>query len=244
MDEKLVAAALEALAEARRRDDAAELARDAARRGIGLDDRGAAALVRAFRRSGDWQGALDLPVVGPLSAHAAVEACRAGASSAAGRERCKSSRAWRRRRLRARTAAAACDAEAAAVGAVVGALARAWASGVFPAPGWGRRRRRRLDRGRRARDDRPLSLVSSLPPPLRLDSRFTGECGDALGRRRDSSLTGDEDLKPHVSRCGQIIIRPLDGARARFACFADGATANAIGGACGAWGGGAGVLRR
>ena len=55
VDEKLVAAALEALAEARRRDDAAELARDAARRGIGLDDRGAAALVRA-RRSGDWQG--------------------------------------------------------------------------------------------------------------------------------------------------------------------------------------------
>ena len=71
----------EALAEARRGDDAAELARDAARRGIGLDDRGAAALVRAFRRSGDWQGALDLPVVGPLSAHAAVEACRAGADA-------------------------------------------------------------------------------------------------------------------------------------------------------------------
>ena len=60
VDEKLVAAALEALAEARLSEDAAELARDAARRGIGLDDRGGAALVRAFRRSGDWQGALEI----------------------------------------------------------------------------------------------------------------------------------------------------------------------------------------
>ena len=60
VDEKLVVAGARG---AQRRGAATtppSFARDA-RRGIGLDDRGAAALVRAFRRSGDWQGALDLP---------------------------------------------------------------------------------------------------------------------------------------------------------------------------------------
>ena len=133
VDEKLVAAALSALAEARRRDDAAELARDAARRGIGLDDRGAAALVRAFKRSGDWKGALDVfddVPAGPLSAHAAVEACRAGGDAERAVQIVEGLEAPSLALLA--DAAAACDAEAAA---------RVWRAGVeaglYPSPARG-----------------------------------------------------------------------------------------------------------
>ena len=176
VDEKLVAAALEALAEARRRDDAAELARDAARRGIGLDDRGAAALVRAFRRSGDWQGALDLPVVGPLSAHAAVEACRAGADADRAVQIVEGLEAPSQALLA--DAAAACDAEAAA---------RVWRAGVraglYPTP---------------ARGDDVLTVdAHAMTAPLAVGAVVGAlqECGDA---QAVVVLTGDEDLKPQL----------------------------------------------
>ncbi len=178
VDEKLVAAALEALAEARRRDDAAELARDAARRGIGLDDRGAAALVRAFRRSGDWQGALDLPVVGPLSAHAAVEACRAGADADRAVQIVEGLEAPSLALLA--DAAAACDDDAEAA-------ARVWRAGVgaglFPAA---------------TRGDDVLTVdAHAMTVPLALGAVVGAlkECGDA---QAVVILTGDEDLKPQL----------------------------------------------
>ena len=178
VDEKLVAAALSALAEARRRDDAAELARDAARRGIGLDDRGAAALVRAFRRSGDWQGALDLPVVGPLSAHAAIEACRAGADADRAVQIVEGLEAPSLALLA--DAAAACDAH-------VEAAARVWRAavkaGLYPSP---------------ARGDDVLTVdTHAMTVPLAVGAVVGAlqECGDA---QAVVVLTGDEDLKPQL----------------------------------------------
>ena len=172
-----MAAALEALAEARRRDDAAELARDAARRGIGLDDRGAAALVRAFRRSGDWQGALDLPVVGPLSAHAAVEACRAGGDADRAVQIVEG--------LEAPSLALLADAAAACDDGHVEAAARVWRAackaGLFPAP---------------ARGDDVLTVdAHAMTAPLAVGAVVGAlqECGDA---QAVVILTGDEDLKP------------------------------------------------
>ncbi|CAH0379683.1 unnamed protein product [Pelagomonas calceolata] len=179
VDEKLVAAALEALAEARRHDDAAELARDAARRGIGLDDRGAAALVRASRRSGDWQGALDLPVVGPLSAHAAVEACRAGADADRAVQIVEG--------LEAPSPALLADAAAACDDAHVEAAARIWRAGVqaglYPTP---------------ARGDDVLTVdAHAMTAPLAVGAVVGAlqECGDA---QAVVVLTGDEDLKPQL----------------------------------------------
>ena len=176
VDEKLVAAALEALAEARLSEDAAELARDAARRGIGLDDRGGAALVRAFRRSGDWQGALDLPVVGPLSAHAAIEACRAGWDADRAVEIVEGLAAPSLALLA--DAAAACDAEAAA---------RVWRAGVraglYPTP---------------ARGDDVLTVDAHAMTASLAVGAVVGalkECGDA---QAVVILTGDEDLKPQL----------------------------------------------
>ena len=176
VDEKLVAAALEALAEARLSEDAAELARDAARRGIGLDDRGAAALVRAFRRSGDWQGALDLPVVGPLSAHAAVEACRAGADADRAVQIVEG--------LEAPSLALLADAAAACDGHVE-AAARVWRAGIkaglYPSP---------------ARGDDVLTVdVHAMTAPLAVGAVVGAlqESGDA---QAVVVLTGNEDLKP------------------------------------------------
>ena len=99
---------------------------------IALTLRGAAALVRAFRRSGDWQGALDLPVVGPLSAHAAVEACRAGADADRAVQIVEGLEAPSLALLA--DAAAACDSS-------VEAAARVWRAGVqvglYPSPARG-----------------------------------------------------------------------------------------------------------
>ena len=180
VDEKLVAAALEALAEARQRDDAAELARDAARRGIGLDDRGGAALVRAFKRSGAVREALeifdDLPVVGPLSAHAAVEACRAGADADRAVQIVEG--------LEAPSLALLADA-AAACESNVEAAARVWRAGIkaglYPSP---------------ARGDDVLTVdVHAMTAPLAVGAVVGAlqESGDA---QAVVVLTGNEDLKP------------------------------------------------
>jgi len=184
VDEKLVCAALEALGEAKRCADAAELARDAKRRGIGLDDRGAAALVRAFRRAGDWRGALDafegLRAPGPLASHAAVEACRAGAASERAVEIVEGLAAPAHALLA--DAAAACDADTAAAAAVWRAAVKA---GLFPA----------ATRG----EDVVTVDAHAMTAPLALGAVVGAlqECGDA---RAVVVLTGDEDLKPQVQK--------------------------------------------
>lgn len=184
VDEKLVCAALEALGEAKRCEDAAELARDAKRRGIGLDDRGAAALVRAFRRAGDWRGALDtfegLRAPGPLASHAAVEACRAGAASERAVEIVEGLAAPAHALLA--DAAAACDADTAAAAAVWRAAVKA---GLFPAATQG--------------EDVVTVDAHAMTAPLALGAVVGAlqECGDA---RAVVVLTGDEYLKPQVQK--------------------------------------------
>ena len=143
-----------------------------------MDDRGGAALVRAFRRSGDWQGALDLPVVGPLSAHAAVEACRAGADADRAVQIVEG--------LEAPSPALLADAAAACDGHVE-AAARVWRAGIkaglYPSP---------------ARGDDVLTVdVHAMTAPLAVGAVVGAlqECGDA---QAVVILTGDEDLKPQL----------------------------------------------
>ena len=137
--------------------------------------------MRAFRRSGDWQGALDLPVVGPLSAHAAIEACRAGADADRAVQIVEG--------LEAPSLALLADAAAACRRSDwnVEAAARVWRAavkaGVFPAA---------------TRGDDVLTVdAHAMTVPLAVGAVVGAlqECGDA---QAVVILTGDEDLKPQL----------------------------------------------
>ena len=117
-----------------------------------------------------------MPVVGPLSAHAAVEACRAGADADRAVQIVEGLEAPSQALLA--DAAAACDAEAAA---------RVWRAGVraglYPTP---------------ARGDDVLTVdAHAMTAPLAVGAVVGAlqECGDA---QAVVVLTGDEDLKPQL----------------------------------------------